>query len=104
MSVGANSAAEVVAAWKKVPQSSRCSCAELLHFDCTQDHEPLVVLDILDRIRDGYFEAVSASGHMERFSLQQLELQTPSQCSFGAAQISTKKTLKKLPRAIEIWK
>ena len=30
----------------------------LVHFSCASSYEALVVLDMLDRIRDGFFEAV----------------------------------------------
>ena len=51
--------ADLVAPWsigsQTQPQHRPCL---LLHYNCSRADEPLVLLDALDRIRDGYFDAV----------------------------------------------
>ena len=43
----------MVAAWRQTDAD-----CHVLHFDCALDYEPLVVLDIVNRILDGHFGAV----------------------------------------------
>ena len=59
MSTGVAVGADLVAAWRKGSQTqAQHSPCQLLHYNCSHTHEPLVLLDALDRIRDGYFDAV----------------------------------------------
>ena len=59
MSTGVDVGADLVAAWRKGSQTqAQHSPCQLLHYNCSHTHEPLVLLDALDRIRDGFFDAV----------------------------------------------
>ena len=49
MTEGVRSDAEVVAAWTKSLRPSRHRSCEVVHFNCSNNHYALVVLDILDR-------------------------------------------------------
>ena len=59
MSTGVDVRADLVAAWSKGSQTqAQHRPCQVLHYNCSRAHEPLVLLDALDRIRDGYFDAV----------------------------------------------
>ena len=59
LSTGLDVGADLVAAWRKGSETqAQHSPCQLLHYNCSHTHEKLVLLDALDRIRDGFFDAV----------------------------------------------
>ena len=58
MSTTVNDVADLVAAWRSSARLWGHSHCQVVHLDCLSSYEALVILDLLDRIRDGYFDAV----------------------------------------------
>ena len=58
MSSDLSDGANVVEAWRQAEHANLQPRCELVHFNFSASTEPLVVLDVMDRIRGNFFEAV----------------------------------------------